>query len=80
MKTKTSPFVLFYYVVFQYSFEEPEFSLDDKEKKIESLHFVNFDLYKDWKRMVKKKIINIEIYVRMITLLLVNFENILTIG
>ena len=47
MKTKTSPFVLFYYVVFQYSFEEPEFNLDDKEKQIEPLHFVNFDLYKD---------------------------------
>ena len=55
MKTTSSPFVLFYYVVFQYSFEEPEFNLDDKEKKIESLHFVNFDLYKDWKRIVKKK-------------------------
>ena len=52
MKTTSSPFVLFYYVVFQYSFEEPEFNLDDKEKQIEPLHFVNFDLYKDWKRIV----------------------------
>ena len=47
MKATSSPFVLFYYVVFQYSFEELEFNLDEKEKKIESLHFVNFDLYKD---------------------------------
>ena len=47
MKATSSPFVLFYYVVFQYSFEELEFNLDEKEKKIESLHFVNFDHYKD---------------------------------